>query len=101
MKNKSRCALQLMLLAREEVELLAGDFMDRSFSDGPVIDNSISTWLSHERTNPITRGLVNMLEIQRNRSVDAMLFTLPFKSCFCGSYGACFINHQIVLDLLD
>lgn len=35
-----------MLLAREEVELLAGDFMDRSFSDGPVIDNSVSTNLA-------------------------------------------------------
>lgn len=46
MKNKSRCALQLMLLAREEVEHLAGDFMGRSFSHVPVIDNSISTILA-------------------------------------------------------
>lgn len=38
----------------------------------------------------LTYGLVNML------------FTVSFRwSYFCGSYSACFINDQILLDLLD
>lgn len=46
MKNKSRWALQLVLLAREEVEHLAGDFLGGSFSDGPATDHLISTILA-------------------------------------------------------